>query len=371
MASITHRQRRSMIAIDLDAFEHNLRRFGEHLGGVGRVFAVLKANAYGHGAVACARAAVRCGVRRLMLATTEEAIELREAGIELPIHLLGTLNDDEFDALFEYALTPSLQNLELASRLSRACVRRNRSLDAHVNIDTGMGRLGFRVEQCADALDELRSLPGLNLTGLFTHLGEADDPEISQPQIEAFRSVCTQFEAAGIAAPLRHICNTTGAVLYPAAHADGARVGLGLYGMHDPATLQTTFPLRPVLSWTTRVNQIKDYPAGARLGYNGTFVTPCPSRIGILPVGYADGYPRACSNRARVLIRGAAVPVAGLVSMDYTMVDLTDGPETELGDTVTLVGRDGDVRVTAEELAAWSDTIRFRPVATGSSPSNG
>jgi len=350
---------RSRVESDISAFVYNLRKFAEHVGGVERVFAVLKANAYGHGAVACARAALRAGVKRLMVATCEEAAELRDAGIDAPLHILGTLDPQEYDDAFRHNLIPSIQNTEQAEQLSYACKQQGSSLAVHVKVDTGMGRLGMPAQSMMSELDKIISLPGLEVEGIFSHLGQAADTEISKAQIKCFNEVCAMLDDSPYCVPVRHLCNTTGTTLYPEAHSAGVRIGLGLYGMHDPRSLQEIFPLRPVLSWTTSLHLIKNYPVGASLGYGGTFTTKRPSRIGILPIGYADGYPRACSNRANVLVRGKVAPVVGTVSMDYTMIDLTDIPDVEQGDTVTLLGKDGNEIILAEDLSEWSSTIPY------------
>lgn len=358
--SLPHRPPpRSCAEIDVDAFCHNLRAFSDYLAGDRKVMAVIKANAYGHGAVACANAALQNDATRVMVANCAEAAQLRSVAITAPIHLLGTLPADEVRDAVAMDLIPSIQEVRQARQISACCVKQQRQARVHLKVDSGMGRLGMRPEGVLDQIKEIMALPGICVEGIFSHLGCAADREFSRAQIELFDSICRDVRAVFPEIKMRHLCNTTGTVLYPEAHASGVRVGLGLYGMHDPVSLHETFPLKPVLSWRTAIHLIKAFPAGVSLGYNATFRTSRPSRIGILPIGYADGYPRSCSNRAFVLVRGQRVPVVGTISMDYTMVDLTDCPDAQVEDRVVLIGADGDARIRCEELAAWAATIPY------------
>ena len=350
-SSSTHR---SQVEIDLSAFQRNIRVFAGWVGGVEKVFPVIKADAYGHGMVQCARAAQAAGCERFLIAGCAEAKELRDAGFDGKLQLLGTLAGAECGPVVDLDVTATVCSVDQAQRLNDTARRREAAVPVHIKLDTGMGRLGLSGQHVMDEIGQIMGLSNLTVEGMFTHLGQAESSAVSEHQIKRFTSVC---DAAGI--DYRHVCNTTGTVLYPHAHGCGVRVGLGLYGMYEPAELHQTLPVEPVLRWTTSVHEINQLPSGTPLGYGGSYLTRRDSRIGVLPVGYADGYPRAVSNSAEVLVAGQRAPVVGRVSMGYTLIDLTEMPQVRIGEAVTLIGTDGDDRITTEELAACAETIPY------------
>ena len=350
---------RSWIEVDLSALGRNVRRFCDLVADGIEVMPCVKADAYGHGAIATSRAAVMAGASRLVVATSQEGEELRAAGIEVPIHILGASLPEEVPRAIEENLTLSIHETEIARLVSLAAVKHQRQVPVHLKIDTGMGRLGILPEDVVAAAREIAHLPGLQLTGAFMHFADAGDEAYSVAQLARFKDACDALEGDGLQLPLCHAANSAAAVLYPDSHFQMIRPGAGIYGYHCPGWLQKRFPVEAVLSWRCVVVQLKDYPPGKSLGYNRTFTTRRPTRVAVLPVGYGDGYLRSFSNRADVLIHGERAPVVGMISMDYAMVDVTDLSGVEVGSHVTLIGQDGEGQISVEELAEHADTIPY------------
>ncbi|MDR1520825.1 MAG: alanine racemase [Planctomycetota bacterium] len=360
MRELPHPSRhRAWVEVDLQAIADNVGVFRRLAGSGRQVMPAVKADAYGHGAVAAARAALAGGADRLAVATCLEGQELREAGIGTPIQLLGALLPEEARAVVRLNLIPSLHELDLARLISIEAVMAGRIVPVQMKIDSGMGRLGVLPEKAATTALEIASLPGLSLEGVFTHFADAADAAYSREQLARFNAASAGIEAAGVTGFLRHAASTTAALLYPESFFDMIRPGAGVYGYASPDGLARDAALRPALAWRSLVIQIKNYPPAANLGYNRTFTTRRPTRVALLPVGYADGYRREFSNRALVIINGKRVPVLGMVSMDYAMADVTDLEDVAPGAVATLLGEDGAERITAEELAAWGGTIPY------------
>ncbi len=350
---------RSWIEVDLDAIAENVRRFQTLVGDGGEVMPCVKADAYGHGAVAVARSAVAAGATRMVVATCLEGEELRAAGITVPVHILGASLPEEVAPALAADLCLSLHDMDLARLVGLEAVKKNKVAAVHLKIDTGMGRLGILPEAAASAARQIAELPGVELAGVFMHFADAGDEAYSRQQLVRFNDARRVLTEAGVKAPRAHAAGSAAAILYPAARFRMIRPGAGIYGYHAPAWLGERFPLRPALSWKCVVVQLKDYPQGSSLGYNRTFTTRRPTRVAVLPVGYGDGYLRGFSNKADVLIRGRRAPVVGMISMDYVLADVTDLPEVQVGSEVTLIGADGGDRVTVEELAAHAGTIPY------------
>ncbi|MCX7933876.1 MAG: alanine racemase, partial [Planctomycetota bacterium] len=350
---------RCWVEIDLNAIAENVRRFRQAVGPTVEVMCCLKANAYGHGAKEVAPAVLAAGAQRLAVATCEEGEELRAAGISAPLHILGASLPEEVEPAVARDLVLSIHEIGMARIISLEARRQNKIASVHLKIDTGMGRLGILPADAPAAAQEIARFPNLRLEGVFMHFAEAGDEAYSRHQLGQFQEALRHLAEAGVRVPLRHAANSVASILYPEARFDLIRPGAGIYGYHSPAWVGKRFPLVPALSWKCLVVQIKDYPEGSHLGYNRTFTTRRPTRVAVLPVGYADGYARAISNRGWVLIRGRRAPVVGMISMDYTMVDVTELPEVEVGSVATLLGRDDSERLTAEEVAEFADTIPY------------
>ena len=347
--------------IDLDALRWNLRQVREKVGAPVKILSMVKANAYGHGAPAVSRALAAEGSDSFGVATVEEGVELRRAGIRLPILVLAGAYLDQLDQFFENNLTPVVHEIDGLRRLDRAVHSRGTSLNVHLKIDTGMGRMGILAAEIESWAAELKNLRALKLEGIFSHFSHAESVEgdYTQKQLELFQSVVTRLRSEGISPPLTHLANSAAIITLPSAYFEMVRPGLMLYGVYPSPAMAKQISLKPVLSWTTRILQLKKVPSGSSISYGQTFVTTRDSLIATLPIGYADGYPRLLSNRGEVLAKGKRAPVAGSVCMDLTMIDVTDIGGIQQGDEVVLLGRQGDAEVSADEIAAWSNTISY------------
>lgn len=347
----------TVVEISLPALRHNFRQVARRVG-TASIIAVVKANAYGHGAVPVTRTLLTAGAHQLGVATVAEGQELRHAGITAPILVMSGIFPDDVPLLQELKLTPVLPSRDAVLMAARLVNPRAAPLPVHLKVDTGMSRLGLTKEEF---LDILRSdwPPTLRLEGLMSHLASADarDGESAENQLARFRELLDAAKTAGLTVPAVHIANSAAILRFPASYFDLVRPGLMLYGyVNGPAD---GADLRPALSWKTRIVQVKRVGAGQPVSYGGTFVTSRPSTLAILPVGYADGYSRALSNRGHVLVGGRAVPIVGRVCMDLTVVDASDLPDIRPGDEAVLVGRQGAAAITADDLAAWQDTISY------------
>jgi alanine racemase len=339
--------------VDLTAFDRNIDAILARLPEGSRLIAVLKANAYGHGAVALAR---RCDPARVaMIATSllEESLELRRAGIEMPLLVLGPLNEAQVREAVENEIRigiPGPEELAIAGRIAR-----DREVIIHLKLDSGMGRMGLVESELADAVDRIRQAAQLNVEAIYTHFANADDPTdpFTADQIARFRTLVATLDAAGVKAPLHHLANSAATMRSLVVPGEFVRVGLALYGAEAVQRLE------PLLRWRTAIARLKELPPGHAIGYGTTFITKRPSRIATLPVGYADGYSRGFSNRGEVLVRGMRVPVVGRVSMDLVTIDVTDVEDAKVGDEVVLLGRQGNHEISVEELAAKLGTISY------------
>ncbi len=345
--------------IDLPALSHNfaaIRCFSDNR----PVIAVVKADAYGHGAPDVARTLVAQGAARLGVAYAEEAVELREAGIAAPILVFF---EPDVEAVFQHNLTPTVFDTEKAEALSREAVRRGRPLSVHVKVDTGMGRLGLQGDAAASIL-QIAQLPALKIEGIMSHFSEADlrDASFAETQIAQFGNLRSSLAAAGLRPPCFHIANSAAVMSKPDAHFDAVRPGIMLYGyspLEPGATSSQSIGLKPVMSVTTRFVSIRTVTAGKPISYGRTFHTKRQSIIGVLAMGYADGFSRSFSNNGEVLVRGKRAPIVGRVCMDLTMVDLTDIPDVNESDEVVIIGTQGGQTITAADWAERAGTISY------------
>ncbi len=356
------------VEVDLDRFAANLRaiRAGAATGGRGpEILLVVKADAYGHGAVEMAEAGEREGVACFGVATLHEGIQVRERGSRLPIIVLSPLLPAEIDEALACELDTTVCDLDFARALSAAAVRTGRPARCHVEVDTGMGRIGVRVAEAEAFLKELARLPGLRLASLYTHFPDADAPdlEFAREQVRQFRELVARLDRQGIRVPRLHAANSAGALNLPEARFDWLRVGLLAYG-HVPPNARAGIAVEPVMSFKSRLVQVRDLPAGVPVSYGRTFVTPRPTRMGVVPVGYGHGYSWLMSNRGEMLVGGVRVPIVGRVTMDLTMVDLTDVPGVSPGDEVVLFGEQGETTLSIEEVARRSETLPYEIMCT-------
>jgi alanine racemase len=353
MSTVPESSRPTWAEVDLGAFERNVETIASRLPEGSRLIAVLKANAYGHGAVALARRLRADRVAMIATALLEESLELRGAGIDLPLLVLGPLSEAQVHAAVEANVTlgiPGPEELAIACRVAR-----ERDVHVHLKLDSGMGRMGIVETELTAAMELIRATPRLRVDAVYTHFansGDPADPFTDRQRVHFERMV----RESGLTAPLHHLANSGATMRGLVEPGELVRVGLALYGAE--ALDVGTSRLEPLLRWRTAIARLKELPAGHSVGYGMTFRTTRPSRIATLPVGYADGYNRLFSNRGEVLVRGRRVPVVGRVSMDLVTIDVT-GIEAELGDEVVLLGRQGGEEISVEELAGKLGTINY------------
>lgn len=350
--------------IDLAALAANFRVIRQHVGPGVKVMAAAKANAYGHGAVECARRLEAEGVDWFGVALPEEGVELRSAGITKPILSLGGFWAGQEALCLREGLTPVVYRLDMIESLDRVARDHGVTARVHLKVDTGMGRLGVRSEALVEFCETLARCQNIHLDGLMTHLAAADDPhreEFTKTQLDRFAQTAKVLRARGFTPTLLHAANSAAAFAFPESRGNMVRPGGTLYGfVRDvlPANVPAP-PLRPVMSVRSRIMLLKRVDKGEKLGYDCTFETTRESLIATLPVGYDDGYPRALSNRGQVIVRGQFAPVVGRVSMDLTLIDVTDVAGVSLADPVTLLGKEGELSISAEDVAERAGTISY------------
>ncbi len=347
--------------IDLGALERNFRYLEQRLPETTRIMAVLKANAYGHGAVITARKLAELGVAMLGVGDSSEALELREAGIDAPVLVLGAIVPGEMEALVRGDIATCIHSHDRARLLSNVARALGRRVRVHIKIDTGMGRLGVRPEVACGLAKQLADDPHIVLEGVCTHYGSAASPVPfhTSEQISLFVRIVQEIRAFGVQPKFLHASNSAAVFSTLSEHFSMARVGLALFGLNPGNLPLGTPPIDPVLALRSQVAFLKDVPEGTPVGYNRMCLTRRATRLAVLPLGYNDGLPYALSNRAFVLIRGERAPVLGAISMDYTTVDVTDIAGVGVGDRATVIGADGKQRITVEDLARTIGTIPY------------
>jgi alanine racemase len=353
--------RPTRVEIDLEALKHNFRQAQKLAGPEQAVLAVVKADAYGHGAARVAIALQDAGVQMFGVAIVEEGVALRKAGVVCPILVLGGLYPGQEENLLRFGLVPTLFDLDAAQRLDAYARAAGVVLPFHMKLDTGMSRVGFRSEDLPAVLERLTAFAGLRMDGVFSHLALADEPEhvVNRQQVELFRSCLAMIRQAGFAPRYVHLSNSAALLTREVPECNLSRPGILLYGSLPSPSFAGHFDLKPVMSFRTRVAQVRSVPEGTGVSYGHRFVAGRPSVLAVIPVGYADGYSRQLSNVGEVLIRGQRARVAGTVCMDWTMIDVTDIPEVAVGDEVILLGCDNGQCITADEWAERIGTISY------------
>lgn len=350
-----NRYLRCYAEISLEAIGHNIREVKKRLPEGVKLLGVVKANAYGHGAVPVA-SYLENQVDYFATATIEEAVELRENGISAPILILGYVSPSQYGDLVEYDITQTIDSYAQALALEKEAACQNRKAKAHLAVDTGMTRIGFQVtEHDADEAAKIADLPHIELEGMFTHFSCADqeDKTYCSMQMEKYDKMTALLAERGVTIPLRHICNSAGIMEFDDHRFEMVRSGIITYGIYPSEEVKKErLDLIPALSWKSHVIHVKEVGPGIGVSYGATYVTEKPmTRIATVSAGYADGYPRALSNQGCVLIHGKKAPIIGRICMDQMMVDVTDIPDVQVEDVVTLVGTDGDETITIEEIA--------------------
>jgi len=349
------------LSIDLDALEHNYRQLRRLCQPQVRMLAVVKADAYGHGLLPAARTLTRAGVDYLGVGFLEEGLTLRQADIRLPVLLLLGILPQEAERAVAADLEVALFRRDVADALVAAARRQMKRAKVHLKVDTGMGRLGLLPGEVPEFLSGLKGYRQLEVMGLISHLAEADqeDKTYTFRQLREFQALLAAARQQGWALPLSHLSNSAALWDVPEAHLSLVRPGLMLYGSPPSPHRPPPVDLRPVMSFTTQVLQLKRLPPQSSISYGRTHTTSDWCDLAVLPVGYCNGYNRLLSNRGEVLIRGRRAPIRGRVCMNLTLAEVTGIPGVQEGDPVTLLGQEGDGRITAEELAAWADTISY------------
>lgn len=350
--------------IDLDAIRHNMEEMHRLVDPHTKLMAVVKTDGYGHGAVPIARELEALDyVYGYAVAAEEEALALRAAGIKKPVLILGYTFPEQYEALLRAGITPAIFTLEAAELLSEAAGRLHVTAHIHIKLDTGMGRVGFLInEESADLIARIAKLPHMMIEGMFTHFAKADetDKTSANRQLSEFLRMEAMLKERGVHIPLRHCSNSAGILDLPGANLDIVRAGITMYGLHPSEEVHLErMDMQPALALKSRVAHVKTLPAGYGISYGATYVTKEERRIATIPVGYGDGYARSLSNKGDVLIRGRRAPICGRVCMDQFMVDVTDIPGVCVGDEVTLIGADGAECITLEELGEKSGRFNY------------
>jgi len=353
--------RPTIAEVSLAALRTNCRRAQELVGPKVAVMAVVKADGYGHGAVAVARAFLEAGAAALGVSSVEEAVELRRGKVKGPVVVLGGTFPGQEKEVVQHDLATAVWSLDGARALAAAAKKARRTVAVHLKLNTGMTRLGVEPADAPRVATALGELAGLRIDGLFSHLASADavDTASARAQIARFADAVAAVADAGLRPPYVHLANSAAVIAAPEAHFSMVRPGIMLYGCAPASHLAARAQVRPALRLRSAVAQVRHVPAGTPVGYGATFVTARPSAIATVPIGYADGYHRLNSNRAHMILGGRRVPVAGRVCMDHTMLDVTDAGAVAAGDPVVAIGASGGAAVPADEVAGWSETISY------------
>jgi len=357
--------RPTWVEVDLEAVAYNVRQIKEIVGPTVDIMAVLKADAYGHGALTVARTALNNGASLCGVASVSEAIELREGGIDAPILVLGYTPAWLAREALPHDITLTLYDTDVARTFSRAATDLHRTAQVHIKVDTGMGRLGLLPDQVVPFVEEIRGLPGLDLSGIFTHFSTADDADLEYTrwQLARFRRVLDRLAEIGITFRAVHCANSAAILRLPETRFNTVRLGLAMYGLQPSPHVHLPAGFRPTLTWKTTIAQVKTLPPGSYVSYGNTYRTEREETIATIPVGYADGFRRAPTRWQAVLVRGQRAPLVGRVCMDQTMINVSHIPNVRVGDEVVLIGSQREDEITVEEVADWLGTINYEVVS--------
>lgn len=355
---------RAKAVVSLDAIAHNFQEMKKNIAEGTKMIAVIKADGYGHGAVAVAHLVQDYDyIWGFATATAEEALQLRKAGVIKPVLILGIVFRESFEDLIREDIRPAVCTLEMAEELSAEAVRQKKTVHIHLALDTGMTRIGFAdTPQSVEMIRKIAPLPNLRIEGMFTHFARADEYDRSPAmvQLDRYLKFADMLEEAGVKIPIRHCSNSAGIIRIPEANLNIVRAGITIYGIYPSCEVERDIiKLEPAMELKSHITYVKEVGAGNAVSYGGTYVTDGMTRIATIPVGYADGYPRQLSNKGWVLIHGKRAGILGRVCMDQFMVDVTEIPEAKAGDEVTLIGRDGEEVITMEEFGDLSGRFSY------------
>jgi len=353
--------RPTVAEIDLKCLEHNYRQLRKRIPKGVKILGVVKADAYGHGAIPISLKLEKLGVEYLGVAIPEEGVELRKGGVKAPILILGGIFGRDADQIFRFHLTPVVFRKDSLRVLSEEAERRRRKVRVHLKVDTGMGRLGVPFNLWRDFLKDVKRFSRIEVEGILSHFSMTDEEggNFTRHQWEIFQDAVAMVEEIGISFQHLHMASSSTLTRFPSYSGNLVRPGIMLYGSYPSPAFRDLVQLKPVMALKTRIHFLKQVSPGTKISYGGTFVTQRESLIATLPIGYADGYRRHLSNRGEVLIRGKRAPVVGSVCMDFTVVDVTDIPNVTMGDEVVLMGSQGKEQITAEEIAEKVNSISY------------
>ncbi len=362
---VAHLLRPTWLEIDLPALAGNVRELRRRIGPRRLLYAVVKANAYGHGLDLIAPAVLQAGADRLAVAAVNEAIVLRRAGLRAPLLILGYTPPELAETLLEYDLTATVYEAQTAQTFAEVAARQGQLLTVHLKVDTGMRRLGIDHTNAIDLCARLAGNAHLRLEGIFTHFSRADEADqcYTQEQLSRFSALLARLATAGCRPPIAHAANSAATLTLPHAHLDAVRCGILLYGLSPSADVPAPEGIRPILSWKARIAQVRRLDAGEPVSYGSAWRAPDTRTVAVVPVGYADGFPRSPQTWQRVLIGGCSVPIVGRVCMDQTVVDVTElvaaGRSVAQGDEVVLIGTQQGASLSAEKVADCLGTINY------------
>lgn len=350
--------------VSLDAVAHNFGEMKKNIAKGTKIIAVIKADGYGHGAEAIARLVHGYSyIWGFAVATAEEALQLRAFGVTKPILILGIVFEEYFPDMVEQEIRLTVSEYSMAEQLSEEAVRQEKTVHIHIGLDTGMSRIGFAdTEESVQEIKKITELPNVEVEGLFTHFARADETDISsaEKQLERYVAFERLLYKNGIRIPMKHCSNSAGIIRMPKANMDAVRAGITIYGIYPSTEVERDIvKLLPVMELKSHVSYVKELKAGTSVSYGGTFTAQKNMKVATIPAGYADGYPRSLSNKGWVLIHGKKAPVIGRICMDQFMVDVTEIPEVQTGDEVTLAGKDGDEVLSLETLGDLSGRFSY------------
>ncbi len=341
------------LEINLDAIAHNIKKIRQIVGKNTRIIAVVKANAYGHGAIEVSETLLENGVTMLGVSVIEEGVVLREAGIKAPILILGLTMNDQLESLVAYNLIATVCRLKTIQSLSRIASAKKKTARVHIKIDTGMGRLGIPSGDTLNFIKTIDQIKNIEIEGIFTHFAAADTQNVlyARNQFEKYKKALLQLEREGIDISLNHVASSATILNSSCFHLNAVRPGITIYGFFPSPKDKRTVQLRPTAEFKTKIVLLKKVPAGRSIGYGGTYTTSKPTRIATLPLGYADGYSRLLSNKGKVLVGGCRAPIIGRICMGFCMIDVTHIGGVQVGDEVVLWGKQGSEMISAQEVA--------------------
>ena len=373
---------KTVVKVDLGALAHNVRALKNLLPKNTQLMAVVKADAYGHGALQAAKTALENGATCLAVARISEAVQLREAGILAPILLFGDISPEHVPYLSANHISITLADLTVARQIQAVAKKANSPLKVHIKIDTGMGRLGIPYDQitaesCQDsgfshsqAVQDILAIQGMKefyIEGIYTHLANADSKNKAhaEEQLNCFKLLIEKLKVKGLSPRVCHIANSAAIIDMPKSHLNLARCGIAMYGLWPSSEVnRSRIDLEPVMSIRSEIIQLKEVPRGFKISYGSTHITQTPTLIATVPIGYADGYSRQLSSKGHMLVRGQKAPITGRICMDFTMIDVGHIPGVQLGDEVIILGAQGNNAITADDIAKTIDTINYEVVAS-------